>query len=84
MVIIQRRLQEAGEGHEWDTYVRLNVHRVRKTGLPTGRESYGDGVPIVVDGVTSIQGARESRLQGEVGQVSEWFQTPCEVREMLL
>jgi hypothetical protein len=25
-------------------------------GWPTGRESYGHGVPIVVDGVTPIQG----------------------------
>lgn len=38
-------------------------------GLPTGRESYGDGVPIVVVGVTPHQGKRESRLQGEVEQV---------------
>jgi len=39
----------------------------RKTGWPTGRESYGHGVLIVVDGVTSIQGERESRSQGEAG-----------------
>ena len=28
----------------------------RNVGSPKGRESYGDGVLIVVDGVTSIQG----------------------------
>jgi hypothetical protein len=39
-----------------------DVHDARNTGLPTGRETYGDGVPIVVRG-------RESRLHGEVGQV---------------
>lgn len=38
-------------------------------GLPKGRESYGDGVPIVVVGVTPHRGKRESRLQGEVEQV---------------
>ena len=45
--------------------------RTTKTnaGSPTGREPYGDGVPIVVVGVTSHQGGRESRLQGEGAQV---------------
>ncbi len=38
-------------------------------GSPTGRESYGDGGPVVVAGVTPGQGGRESRLQGEGGQV---------------
>lgn len=38
-------------------------------GLPNGRESYGDGVLIVVVGVMPHQGKRESRLQGEVEQV---------------
>ena len=32
------------------------VSIVRNTGSPKGRESQGDGVLIVVDGVTSIQG----------------------------
>ncbi len=43
----------------------------RNAGWPTGRETYcrGHGVPIVVDGVTPIQGERESRLQGKEGQV---------------
>ena len=39
------------------------------TGSPTGREPYGDGVPIVVVGITSHQGGRESRPQGEGAQV---------------
>jgi len=45
--------------------------RTTKTnaGSPTGREPYGDGVPIVVVGATSHQGGRESRPQGEGAQV---------------
>jgi hypothetical protein len=39
------------------------------TGLPKRREAYGNGVPIVVVGVTSHQGERESRSQGEGEQV---------------
>jgi hypothetical protein len=38
-------------------------------GSPTGRESYGDGGPVVVAGVTTGQGGRESRPQGEGDQV---------------
>jgi hypothetical protein len=45
-----------------------SVHQGRNMGLPQGRESYGDGVPIVVVGVTPHQGKRESRLQGQVEQ----------------
>jgi hypothetical protein len=33
-----------------------NVSFVRNAGWPTGRESYGHGVLMVVDGVTPIQG----------------------------
>jgi hypothetical protein len=40
------------------------------TGSPTGCEPYGDGVFIVVVGVTTDQGGRESRPQGEGRQVS--------------
>jgi hypothetical protein len=39
-------------------------------GSPTGRESYGDGGLVVAAGVTPGQGGRESRLQGEGGQVT--------------
>ena len=42
----------------------------RNAGSPTGREPSGDGVLVVVDGVTPVQGARESRVQGEGGQVT--------------
>ena len=52
---------------------------VRKTGWPTCREAYGHGVLIVVDGVTPIQGRRESRLQGEAGQTGELGQNAAEV-----
>lgn len=38
-------------------------------GSPTGRESYGDGGPVVVAGVTPGRGVRESRNQGEGDQV---------------
>jgi hypothetical protein len=38
-------------------------------GSPTGREPYGDTVPVVVAGVTTCQGGREGRLQGEGAQV---------------
>ena len=40
-----------------------DVDQVGKTGSPTGREPQGDRVPIVV-------GGRESRPQGEGGQVA--------------
>jgi hypothetical protein len=42
--------------------------RTAKTnvGSPVGREPYGDTVPVVVAGVTTCQGRREGRLQGEV------------------
>jgi hypothetical protein len=45
---------------------RLRVN----AGSPTGREAYGDGAPIVVAGVTTGHGGRESRPQGE-GAVPE-------------
>ena len=55
-----------------------NVSYDRNSGWPTGRESYGHGVLIVVDGVTSIQGERESHLQGEGGQVGEFLENISE------
>ncbi len=39
-------------------------------GSPKGREPYGDGGPVVVVRVTPHQGERESRSQGEGGQVT--------------
>jgi len=41
-------------------------------GWPTGRESQGHGVVVVVVGVTSHRGERESRLQGDARQVIGW------------
>lgn len=42
-----------------------NVIHDCTAGSPTGREPYGDGNSIVVGGVTTTQGGRESRPQGE-------------------
>ncbi|SIO87683.1 Mobile element protein [Nocardiopsis sp. JB363] len=39
-------------------------------GSPKGRESYGDGGPVVVAGVTTCRGGRENLPQGEGGQVT--------------
>ena len=50
-------------------------------GSPVGREPYGDGVPVVVAGVATCQGVRESRKQGEGGQVTRG-QDDREVRGM--
>jgi len=44
-------------------------------GSPTGREPYGDGVPIVVVRVTPHQGGRESRQQGEGAQATGYLKT---------
>ena len=46
------------------------VQRKGNSGSPKGREPYGDGVPVVVVGVTPHRGERESRSQGQVAQVS--------------
>src|SRR6266511_3500012 len=49
---------------------RSDVRRGRTTGSPTGREPQGAAEPTVVVGVTPHRGARESRVQGEVAQVT--------------
>src|SRR5512132_3497435 len=49
---------------------RSDVRQRRTRDQPTGREPYGDGVPIVVVGATTHQGGRESRPQGEGAQVT--------------
>jgi hypothetical protein len=61
---------EGIEGDEWDAYLTLERTAVTNVGSPAGRESYGDGGLVVVAGVTPGQGGRESRLQGEGGQVT--------------
>lgn len=60
---------EGIEGDEWDAYLTLSRTARTNMGSPTGCESYGDGGPVVVAGVTPGQGVRESRTQGEGGQV---------------
>ena len=40
-------------------------------GIACGARAQGDGVPTVVVGVTTHQGGRESRLQGEGAQVMD-------------
>jgi hypothetical protein len=44
-------------------------------GSPKGSEPYGDGGPVVVVRVTPHQGGRESRPQGEGGQVTGYLET---------
>ena len=64
---------EGIKGDEWDAYVTLSRTARTNMGSPTGRESYGDGGLVVAAGVTPGQGGRESRLQGEGGQVTGHF-----------
>ena len=61
---------------------RCYVRTETNVGSPTGCESYGDGGPVVVAGVTTGQGGRESRPQGEGGQVIEDTNQDREVCEM--
>src|ERR671917_1190754 len=49
-------------------------------GSPKGREPYGDGGPVVVVGITPYQGRRESRLQGQGGQVIGYSNNPGGMR----
>ena len=65
---------EGIEGDEWDACLTLARTAVTNVGSPTGREPYGDGGPVVVVGVTPHQGGRESRPQGEGGQVMRHHQ----------
>jgi hypothetical protein len=52
---------------------RLRRMAETNVGSPEGREPYGDTVPAVVAGVTTCQGGREGRLQGEGAQVIGHF-----------
>jgi len=58
---------EGIQGDEWDAYVRLHHAIETNVGSPTGREPQGDGGLVVVAGVTTGQGGRESRPQGRRG-----------------
>jgi hypothetical protein len=72
---------EPSQGPERGAYLTLTPSITdRKAGLPTGREPYGDGDPIVVAGVTPRHGEWESHLQGEVGQVRHGFPRPTGMR----
>src|SRR4051812_40615272 len=62
---------EPTQGNRRDAYVTLDTSNAR--GIRDhlkGREPHGDGVPVVVVGVTPHQGERESRSQGQAAQVS--------------
>src|SRR5512132_1980360 len=51
-------------------------------GSPKGREFYGDRVPAVAAGVTTCQGGREGRPQGQGAQVIRRYDREvCECRE---
>jgi hypothetical protein len=60
---------EGIQGDEWDAYVTLPRVTGTNVGSPVGREPQGDGGLVVVAGVTTGRGGRESRPQGEGGQV---------------
>ena len=49
---------------------RSDVRQGRTRDQPPGREPQGDGVPVVVVGVATHRGGRESRPQGEGAQVA--------------
>ena len=66
---------EGIQGDEWGAYVTLGRTTGTNAGSPAGREPQGDGVPVVVVGVTTHQGKRESRLQGKGAQVTGYLKT---------
>jgi hypothetical protein len=62
---------ELTQGNGQAAYVTLDTSSAR--GIRDhlrGASPIGDGVPVVVVGVTPYQGERESRSQGQVAQVS--------------
>jgi hypothetical protein len=63
---------EGIQGDEWGTYAALSRMTGTNVGSPKGREPYGDAGLVVVAGVTPRQGGRESRPQGEGGQVDRY------------
>ena len=68
------------QGDEWGAYITLNRTTATNVGSPKGRESHGDGGPVVVVGVTTDRGGRESRPQGEGGQAMEDTASPGGMR----
>jgi hypothetical protein len=65
---------EGGQGDEWAAYVVLDTYSedVPRDHL-RGASPIGDGVPVVVAGVTTGQEVRESRNEGEGAQVVRMF-----------
>ncbi len=61
---------EGNQGDEWDAYVTLGLRQGRTRDQSSGRSPPGDGVLVVVVGVATHQGGRESRPQGEGAQVA--------------
>src|SRR6266568_7675226 len=59
------------QGDERGASVTLERTTLTNAGSPKGRESYGDRVPILVAGVMTCQGGRESRPQGEGAQATD-------------
>ena len=54
---------------------RSDVQQGRTRDQPSGRVPQGDGVPIVVVGVATHQGGRESRPQGDMSRAT--YRPPC-------
>ncbi len=67
MGITQSICQKQGKGISDIPKSVYNVRDIRNSGWPTGGDAYGHGVLVGVDGVTSIQGERENRSQGDAG-----------------
>jgi hypothetical protein len=69
------------EGGGSGTYRTLDTsHRDGTRDAPPEGDLYGNGVTIVVVGVTAFQGGREGRPQGEGAQVVD-IQQPCGTRD---
>ena len=73
---------EGIQGDEWAAYVALERMTRANMGSPKGCEPYGDRVPVLVGGVTTAQGGREGRPQGEEAQVIGYYNREvCEIAE---
>ena len=75
------RSHEGDVGGVGGTYIALETsHRDGTRDAPLEGDLHGNGVPIVVVGVTTYQGGREGRPQGEGAQVVD-MQSPCGTRD---
>lgn len=61
--------REGIEGDEWDAWSRAVMCVSDERGIAVPDNAGGDGALVVVVGVATDQGGRESRLQGEGAQV---------------